>query len=289
MRRQTSENHFDMIHWFRRPRLHKGSMQAENWMGLMCTGGVNQSFLARMPALLRHLGPIKTSSFRVSRQVANSLRAGYAASHYSVLESCRLILVAAPEARLEHILRDMVARTPIRKAPFSKNMVVLCGCDRDSLIPNPLHATGARVASLNLIPDSREQVFVAEGHPATVRHLCILFAESRRKVITLKPGTKPLFFAGIHAGSPLLLPWVSLGMASLRAAGFSRSEAAMVGEMLAHRALRKHAKAGARAWNRQIEAGLRRTLDHALPAIRSCDARLAELYEQGIRIALGRF
>jgi hypothetical protein len=264
-------------------------MQPEDGMGLVCAGGVTQSFLARMPALLRHLGPIKTSSFRVSRQAANSLRAGYATSHYSALEPCRLILVAVPEASMERILREMVARTPIRKAAFSQNMVVLCGCERDSLAPNPLHLTGARVASLNPIPDTREQIFVAEGHPDTLRHLRSLFAESRRKIIALKPRSKPLFFAGIYAGAPLLLPWFALGMASLRAAGFSRSEAAMVGETLGIRALRKYAKAGAKAWNRQIEAGLRRALDHDIPAIRSRDPRLAELYEQGIRVALAQF
>ena len=264
-------------------------MQSEDGVGLVCAGGVTQSFLARMPALLQRLGPIKTSSFRVSRQTANSLRAGYAASHYSALEPCPLILVAVPEARLERILREMVARTPIRKAPFSKNMVVLCGCVRDSLAHNPLHGTGARVASLNLIPDSREHIFVAEGHPDTVRCLRTLFAESRRKVIRLKPGTKPFFFAGIHASAPLLLPWIAIGMASLRAAGFSRSEAANVGEMLGIRALRKYSKAGAKAWNRQTEAGLRRALDDDIPAICSRDPRLAELYEQGIRLALAQF
>lgn len=264
-------------------------MQPEDGMGLVCAGGVTQSFLARMPALLRHLGPIKTSTFRVSRQTANSLRAGYAASHYSALEPCRLIVVSVPEAKLDRVLRDMVARTPIRKTPFSKNMVVLCGCVRDSLTPSPLHGTGARVASLNLIPDSREHFFVAEGHPDTVRHLRTLFNESRRKVIGLKPGTKPLFFAGIHAGAPLLLPWIAAGMASLRAAGFSRSEAAVVGEILGVRVLRRYAKAGAKSWNRKIEAGLRHALDNDIPAIRSREPRLAELYEQGIRLALAQF
>ena len=119
-------------------------MQPEDGMGLVCAGGVTQSFLARMPALLRRLGPIKTSSFRVSRQTANSLRAGYAASHYSALEPCRLIIVSVPEAKLDRILRNMVARTPIRETPFSKNMVVLCGCVRDSLAPSPLHEALAR-------------------------------------------------------------------------------------------------------------------------------------------------
>jgi hypothetical protein len=264
-------------------------MPPEDGMGLVCAGGVSQSFLSRMPALLRHLGPIKTSSFRVSRQTANFLRAGYAASHYSALESCRLILVAAPEAKLERILREMAARTPIRKAPLSKNMVVLCGCVRDSLAPNPLHGTGARIASLNLIPDSREQIFVAEGHPDTVRCLRALFAESRRKIIRLKPGTKPLFFAGIHASAALLLPWIAAGMASLRAAGFSRSEAALVGEFLGIRALRKYAKGGAKSWSRHTEVGLRRALENDIQAIHSCDPGLAELYEQGIRLALEQF
>jgi hypothetical protein len=264
-------------------------MQPHDGMGLVCAGGVTQSFLARMPALLQHLGPIKTSSFRISRQTANSLRAGYAASHYSELESCGLILVAAPEARLERILHEMAARTPLRTASFSRNMVVLCGCVRDSLAPNPLQGTGARVASLNVIPDTREHFFVAEGHPATLRCLRGLFAESQRKVITLKPGRKPLFFAGIHAGAPLLMPWIALGIGSLQAAGLSRSEAVRVGEILGVRALRKYAKGGAKAWSSETERGLRRALDHDMPAIRTHAPGLAELYEQGIRVALAQF
>ncbi len=264
-------------------------MQQKDGLGLVSAGGVTQSFLARMPALLQHLGPIKTSSFRVSRQVVNSLRAGHAASHYSALESCRLILVSVPEARLDRVLRDMVARTPIRKTTFSKHMVVLCGCVRDSLVPSALHGTGARVATLNPIPDSGEQIFVAEGHPATLRCLRVLFAESRRKLIGLTPGGKPLFFAGIHAGAPLLLPWIAAGMSCLRAAGFSRPEAAVVAEILGNRALRKYAKAGGKAWNRIMAAELRLALDHAVPEIRVRDPRLADLYEQGIRVALGHF
>src|SRR5580658_583850 len=249
-------------------------MEPEDGVGLVCAGGVGQSFLARMPALLQHLGPIKTSAFRVSRQVANTLRAGEAASHYSVLEACRLILVWVPDARLDRVLRDLVARTPIRKAPFSSPMLVLCGCVRDSLAPSALHGTGARIATLNPIPDSGERIFVAEGHPATVRHLRALFAECGRKVILLKPGAKPLFFAGIHAGAPLLLPWIAAGMACLRAAGFSRSEAAAVGEILGARVLRKYAKAGAKAWSRITAVELRAALEHGVPEIRARDPRL---------------
>ena len=258
-------------------------------MGLVCTGGVGQSFLARMPALLRRLGPIKTSTFRISRQVSNTLRAGEAASHHSSLESCGVIFVWMAEQRLDRTLRELVARTPIRKAPYSANIVVLCECVRDSLTPSPLDSTGARVATLNPIPDSREQIFVAEGHPAAVRCLRALFAESDRKLIGLKPGTKPLFFAGIHAGAPLLLPWIAAGMTCLRAAGFSHSEAAAVSEILGVRVLRKYAKAGAKAWSRITEVELRHALQHGVPEIRRRDLRLADLYQQGIHLALSQF
>ncbi len=264
-------------------------MPHDEGIGLVCAGGVSQSFLARMPVLLQRLGPIKTPIFRMSRQVANALRAGEAASHHSTLEGCRLILVWTPEARLDRELRELVARTPLRKSPFSTNMVVLCENVRDSLAHSALHGTGARVATLNAIPDSGEKIFVAEGHPATVRCLRALFEESRRKLILLKPGTKSLFFAGVHVGAPLLLPWIAAGMACFRAAGFSRSEAAKVGEILGLRTLHKYGKAGARAWNRITEAELSRALEQAVPEIRTRHPKLAALYAEGIRVALTQY
>src|ERR1700689_4677783 len=140
-------------------------------MGLICAGGVNQSFLARMPALLGRVGPIKASSYRVARQIANTLRTGNAASHYSMLEACPVIWAFVPEADLDRILRDLVAQTPFQEARRRKTMVVLCDCVRDSLAACALRAAGARVASLNPIPGSREQIFVAEGHRDTLRML----------------------------------------------------------------------------------------------------------------------
>jgi hypothetical protein len=264
-------------------------MKFDDGMGLVCTGGLSQSFLTRMPTLLERLGPIKGCSFRISRQISNTLRAGYAASHYSALESCRMIWISVPESSLDRILRDLVAQTPLRKAPFTKTMVVLYNCARDTLTPSPLHGTGARVASLNPVPDSQERIFVAEGHRETIRALRALLAQDKRKLIRLEPATKPLFFGGIHLSAALLLPWIAAGMECLRAAGFTRAEAAMVCELLGIRALRKYGKAGAKAWNRQIGDALRRALEHDLVSIRSSDPRLADLYERGIHVALSHF
>ncbi len=258
-------------------------------MGLVCAGGVNQSFLARMPALLGRLGPIKASTYRVARQIANTLRTGEAASHYSTLEACPAIWTFVPEADLDRILRDLVAQTPFQETRRRNTMVVLCDCVRDSLAAGALRMAGARVASLNAIPGSREQIFVAEGHRDTLRMVRRLLEEDKRKLIELKPGMKPLFFAGVHAAGPLLLPWIASGMECLRAAGFTRTEAATVGEFLGVHALRSYVRAGAKAWNRRTAASLRQALENDLPAIRSGNPRLADSYEQGIRVALAAF
>jgi hypothetical protein len=253
-------------------------------MGLVCAGGANQSFLARFPAFVARLGPIKSTSYRVARQTANSIRAGFAVSHYSALMDCPIVWISVPELVLDRTLQEMAVQTPLHNRG-----VVLFGCTRDSSVSDPLLLAGARVASLNPVPDTHESIFVAEGNPDMMRNLRTLLHESKRKLIELKPGTKPLFFAGIHVAAPLLLPWIAAAMESLRASGFTRAEAASVGEFLGVDALRKYVRAGAKAWNPKTAASLRHVLDHDLQSIRSLDPKLAELYEQGIRMALDHF
>jgi hypothetical protein len=307
---------------------------SEDGMGLVCAGSVNQSFLARMPAMLGRLGPIKASSFRVARRICNSLHAGYAASHYCALEPCELIWVAVPELILDRTLHDLVAQTPLcrntrngaslngaspsfgapdrdrrpctglhqtmsnanaAKGSLSSHamangaMVVLSGCSRSSLASGSLQKAGARVATIEALPDSRERTFVVEGHRDTVRALRRLLAADRRKLIEIDPAAKPLFFAGVHMAGPLLLPWIATAMSALRRAGFTRAEAAAAGEALGSRALHQYIKAGCKAWNPQTESGLRRALECDLDALRALDPRLAEIYETGIRTTLASF
>jgi hypothetical protein len=253
-------------------------------MGLVCTGSATRSFVARMPAVLARLGPIKASSFRVARQISRSLRAGQAVSHYSVLESCPIVWFAVPDTVMNRTLRDFMAQTAIRD-----NMIVLCDCEREIGEAARLARAGARVASLNPIPEPRDRSFVAEGHPETVRTLRRLLAEDDRKLIELRAGMKPLFFAGIRFSAPLLMPWIASAIESLRAAGLSRADAVAVVEHIGTRTLRRYIKAGDRAWNRQTAGGLRHALEYDLEAVRGQDPRLSELYAKAIRIAIEKF
>jgi hypothetical protein len=251
-------------------------MRSQKLAGLIGAGGVNQSFLARLPAVLEQLGPVKGSSLRVSRRIANGLRAGFAVDDYLALLPCGSIWILAPEAALDCITAELASAVTL-----AGKTVVLCEALRDSLRSSLLRIKGARVVTLNCLPESSERKFVGEGHPAALTELRKLLALDRRKLIELRPATKPLYFAGAYLGSQLLMPWIAGAAESFRAAGFSRDEAVGAVEALGARALRAYAKAGDKAWNRATAERLHRALAHDLETLRFTDARLAALFADG--------
>jgi hypothetical protein len=251
-------------------------MRSRKPAGLVGAGGVNQSFLARMPALLEGLGPVIGSSLRVSRRIANGLKAGFGVADYVELESCDLIWIYAPENKL-----DCVAARLASAIPLAGKMVVLCDVLRDSLRPSPLRVAGARVATLNRIPESIERNFVCEGHPTVLAELRKLLAPDCRKLLELRPAAKPLYLAGVHLASHLILPWIAGAAESLRAAGLSRAEAVSAVEALGVRALRAYGKAGDKAWNRVAVERLHRAIAQDLETLWLTDGRLAALFSDG--------
>jgi hypothetical protein len=252
--------------------------------GLVAAGGVSQSFLARLPGFMAHLGPIKAPTFRAARRIALSLRRGHAASYYSMLEPCSVIWISVPEAGLERVLSDLLAQTPIHRT-----MVVLVGMVQDSLEPSPLIRAGARVATLNVVEGSGERSFVAEGHRDTMRMLAKLFSADKKKLIQLAPGAKPFYFAGMQLSSSLLLPLISAAVESFRAAGFRQTDALAVAGSLSVQAAYTYEKSGRKAWNRTLTATLREALDNDIDALRESDPRLADAYAEGLRQALEYF
>jgi hypothetical protein len=251
-------------------------MKVRKTAGLVGAGGVSRSFLARMPALLERLGPVKGASFQVSRRIANGLRAGFGVASYQALQECDLIWIAVPEDMLDSVTQELAAEIRL-----DGKMVVLCDALRDSLWPNPLRTAGARLASLNCVPASEERTFAAEGHPAAMIKLRRLLAMDSRKLIPLHAASKPLYLSGVYLGVHLLLPWIAGAAESLRAAGFPRAEAIRTVEACGARALRAYGKAGDKAWNRVAAENLHRAIEPDLEAIRLTDPRLAMLYSNG--------
>jgi hypothetical protein len=258
-------------------------MKVHKTAGLVGAGGVSRSFLARMPALLARLGPVKGSSFQVSRRIANGLRAGLGVPSFQALQECDLIWIAVPEDTLDAVTQELAAE--IRLAG---KVVVLCDALRDSLWPSPLRTAGARLASLNCVPASKERTFAAEGHPSAIAELRRLLAMDGRKLIALRVASKPLYLSGVYLGVHALLPWIAGAVESLRAAGFPRAEAMRTVQALGARALRAYAKAGDKSWNRAAAESLLRAIERDLHAIRLTDPRRALLYSDGAG-CIGRF
>jgi predicted short-subunit dehydrogenase-like oxidoreductase (DUF2520 family) len=252
--------------------------------GLVGAGGVSRSFVARMPALLAHLGPVKSVSLPRSRRIARSLRAGVGVADYAALQDCALIWILGAEDTLDDVTAELA-----RELPLAGKMVVLCETMRDSLRPGALRTAGARVATLNCIPASDERVFVAEGCADVRTELRKLLLREGRKLIELRPAAKTLYLAGMHASAHLLMPCIMGAVESLRAAGFSRSQAAHTVQSLGSRALRGYARAGAKAWRQADAELLYGVIQGEMETIRRVDPRLAALYTDSAQLLLQPF
>lgn len=253
--------------------------------GLLAVGGVNVSFLARMPELIRRLGPVKSSSPSVARKITNGLRAGVAVSHYAELQLCELIWIVSPESKLGYLMNELANNVTLQG-----KMIVVCDVMRESVKMNTSRVPGARFATLNCVPETGEHLFTAEGHPAVMRELKGLFASDGRKLIQMQPGMKTLYLSGIHITSHLLVPWIIGAVSSFRAAGLSRKQAVRLVHALANEELRAVRAVGARAWNQSDAWHFSKSLQENKETIRLTDQYLSALLSVGaehlIRLAL---
>ena len=167
---------------------------------------------------------------------------------------------------------------------LENSLIVVCDSRRGS----DSFDAGLRLATLNAA-DPEERIFAAEGHADVMRQLRSVTAQERRKLIEMRPATKPLFFAGIHLAAHLILPSYSAAVEGLRAAGFSRADAARVAQALATRAVRSYSKAGKKAWSPAAAGSLRDALEDDVTSIRTVDPDVAGVYAASIEQALRYF
>jgi len=139
--------------------------------GLAGAGGAGRMSLARMPVLLRHMGPVKSSSFRVARRLASSLRYGHAVRDYAEFGACHSIWIVGSDSWIEAAAAELAAAIPLRG-----KTVILSDAWCDSHASSALRAAGAHTASLNAVEETDHRIFVGEGHPAALppRKPCIL-------------------------------------------------------------------------------------------------------------------
>jgi hypothetical protein len=243
-------------------------------IGLIGQGSLALSYLARLPSLLGRVALVKGSNERTSSRLRNSLRAGRWVNEYREFAPCRVLWIAVSEDSLPQVLEELAGAVNL-----SHRLIILGDTLRDARSFKVLSRCGAYAATVMMMPQSAERIFIAEGHKSAMKELAEILEADNRKVIELKPGAKPLFVSGVHLSAHLVLPFAGAAVESFRAAGLTRGQATLAMQAITGNALRSYARGGDKALPRPHAEEMRKVLAEEREAMRAISVRLAELYD----------
>ena len=192
-------------------------MKSQRPIGLVAEGNATSSLVLRLPSISEDLGPVKAGVLRVARRLSNFLRAGYAVNSYEDLHSARLIFLRVPDAVLPRILSELCAsELELKDVSF-----VLCESCLSTSSLKPLHTRGALTATIAPVQTPRKSWFVIEGQSTAVRQTRKFLQRNGARVLELRPGTKPLYFAAQLLATAFPVQLFVAAQQSLRAAGIA--------------------------------------------------------------------
>ncbi len=245
-------------------------MTRSGTLGLVGAGLLSRSFLLKLPALARDLGPVISPSYRLASRLVNSMRAGYPVEDYDGLQDARTLIIAVPDELLPTVLAKLVSAS----LEWAGKVVLLCDSPRESSELDPLAKRGAAVGSLSPIPGLAHR-YVVEGDRRAVRAARCLIEDGPSRAFELPRGQKAVFQAALCFAGPLLLTVADASSRCLRAAGLPAPACNHVGGQLLQRTLRSHLHAGRKAWSGLPEAP---QLRRQLAALEASDPELARCY-----------
>jgi predicted short-subunit dehydrogenase-like oxidoreductase (DUF2520 family) len=249
-------------------------MKKAQSVGLIGTGSLTDSPLTRFWWLSERLGPVKSASFRVASRIANLLRAGHPVKDYEEFETCGLILVYVPEAKLSQVISEMLSAG----ISWRGKAVVLCSTWQDSGELRELSARGASVGSISPIPGFEDQRYLVEGDPLAIRQSKSLVEYRDRRAVAVERSLKPFFLAALTCTGTLLFALLHVAFESLERAGIPPGFSATMLERQITRTLRSLLKGGRRAYPEPRE------LPKQLSALSASRPELAHYLEESSRL-----
>jgi predicted short-subunit dehydrogenase-like oxidoreductase (DUF2520 family) len=199
-------------------------MKKQMRVGLVVEGSATSSALLRLASLRDELGPVKAGGLQVARRVSNFLKAGYAVAEYRELEGAQLIMLRLPDSQTLRVVTELSESGLL----FSEVSIVLCESWLTTDVLIPLRRKGAQIASLMNVGDLSENFFVVEGDAAAVRRVKRLLTRSPARVIELRAGTKPLYFAANLLSTAITIPIFQLAQQALRESGVLGNDLALL-------------------------------------------------------------
>lgn len=250
-------------------------MKKSKPVGLLAAGRMTESALARLPSLVRTIGPIVAANRRLASRYANVLRAGWAAEPADLLD-CRLIVVQAKQAEWA----ALSVRLPGIRCP-----VALLDDDLGPATQAHLRAVGAAVCTVSISPVAERPLLLLGGDAAAVRAVRA-WATGGLRCVELKPRGKSSYGAGIVTVSALVTPLLDAATRSLRASGLSEVDSRQIVAHVLEGALRSYEAHGRKGWYNPSTPGRRSAVIEQREALAGGDSGLARLYSRVLAACL---
>lgn len=256
-------------------------MNRHKQVGLIASGPMIDTTLARQRGLCRTIGPVAASSLRLASRYANALKAGHAARVEEFAE-CALVVIQSPAGRLEEVLRLLGAA----KLDWRRRSVALLSDELDSEAIGALRESGASVCAAMLAPPAEKPLMVADGDARAVAEVRAWAGSGQVRSFELRRGTRQVFGAGLTAATVLAGPVMDSAERSLRACGMGAAETRRIIGHLMEMALRSHGAGGRKVWPNPAAPSRRNVVLAQLAASTELDRRLAAFQRKALAAAL---
>ena len=242
---------------------------------LIAEGHFSQSWVARLPGLRKHLGPLMGLSLRNASRAAKLIKAGTPSDSYDELKKCDLILLCVPDAQLPFWLENLKTCG----TNWAKSGFVLSASALDSGALHPLRELGAYTGSLSELDGLGINRFLYEGEKVVLQRLRRLIEEEGgARVFSMNERMRPVYDAGLTFAAGMTFPMIAAAVDSMRAAGLHVKVAEGAVEAAVLGALRSYLRAGKRGWSGPIAKVDRLELRKQYQALFEQDEVLAEMY-----------
>ena len=251
-------------------------MKKSKWVGLLAAGRMTESSLAKLPALVRAIGPIVAANRRLASRYANVLRAGWAADPAELL-NCRLVVVQAKQ--------DEWCALSVR-LPRTRCPVALLDDDQDATMQCQLRMAGVAACTMGISPLAKRPVVLVDGDPAAVRAVRVWAAGGGVRCVELKSGGRMSYRAGIVMVSALVTPLVDAATRSLRASGLGQVDSRRIVAHVLGGALRSYDAHGRKGWPNPAAEGRRAAIAAQCKALNGGEYGLGPLYSHVLTACL---
>jgi predicted short-subunit dehydrogenase-like oxidoreductase (DUF2520 family) len=242
---------------------------------LIAEGPVSQSWVAKLPGLRRHLGPVKGVTLRSASRAVNLIRAGVASDNYADLQRCEVVLLGVPDSELAKWIEALLASN----TNWARVAFITCSNRNDSSMLNDLRQNGAHTGSLSEMEGFAGKKYIFEGDNVALHRLRRLIeSDGTARIVEIGERKRPVYEAGLTFAVGMTFPMIAAAVDSMRAAGIHAKIAENAVENAVLGAVRAYLRAGRRGWTGAVARSDREELRRQYQALFEVDEELAEMY-----------